>query len=122
VALAEEGWTSGPIVSAVAHRYLDELFAGADAPDTLVLGCTHFPVLADTLREAVGPSVTIVDSAQTAAASLETLLKEKNLLNTQGRGELQLCATDGPERFALVGARFLDEAILTDDVELVDLA
>ena len=73
VALAEEGWTEGPVVDAVAHRYLDDLFgpaAGAAAPDTLVLGCTHFPVLAPALRAMLGPRVAIVDSAETTAAAL----------------------------------------------------
>ena len=57
VALAEEGWTDGPIVEGVIHRYLDDVFvAGAAAahPDTLVLGCTHFPVLAPALRKVLG--------------------------------------------------------------------
>ena len=70
VALAEEGWTDGPIVEGVIHRYLDDVFvAGAtDAhPDTLVLGCTHFPVLAPTLRKVLGNGIAIVDSAATTA-------------------------------------------------------
>ncbi len=50
VALAEEGWTQGPVAEAVAHRYLDPIFDVADSPDCLVLGCTHFPALIDAIR------------------------------------------------------------------------
>ncbi|MET0840864.1 MAG: glutamate racemase, partial [Methyloceanibacter sp.] len=71
VALAEEGWIDGPVVAGVVQRYLDDIFvAGAVEahPDTLVLGCTHFPVLAPAIASVIGPAVTIVDSAATTAA------------------------------------------------------
>ena len=126
VALAEEGWTDGPIVQAIVHRYLDEVFvAGAVAshPDTLVLGCTHFPVLAPELRAALGPDVAIVDSAATTAAALEGVLRSRKLLRTRtAGGRLTLLATDGPERFARVGAVFLGRPLAAADVEIVDLA
>lgn len=121
VALAEEGMTSGSIAEAVAHWYLDELLA-QQHPDTLVLGCTHFPVLADVLRSVTGPEVALVDSAATTAIALERILIREALLNP-GRlpGGLQFLATDGPERFARVGSLFLHEPISTRDVRLVDL-
>ena len=77
VALAEEGWTDGPVVEGVIHRYLDDVFVpgdAADGPDTLLLGCTHFPVLAPALARVLGPGVVIVDSAATTAPSLEQAL------------------------------------------------
>ncbi len=71
VAMAEEGWVDGPIAEAVARRYLQPMFAGAAVaagiPDTLVLGCTHFPVLVSTLRAVLPAGVTIVDSAASVA-------------------------------------------------------
>ncbi len=70
VAMAEEGWTQGPIVEAVAHRYLDPIFSARGAPDTLVLGCTHFPVLAAAIRAVLPPQVRVVDSAATTAAAV----------------------------------------------------
>jgi glutamate racemase len=122
VALAEEGWVDGPVVEAVAHRYLDPAFAAADAPDTLVLGCTHFPALAGALRAVVGPDVAIVDSAATTAEAVETLLAERGRTPRASRpGRLTLLATDGPERFARVSAVF-GIPVRADDVELVDLA
>jgi len=125
VALAEEGWTEGPVVEAVVHRYLDDLFApsqGGAHPDTLVLGCTHFPVLAPAIRAVLGPQVAIVDSAETTAAALADVLARAGLRATgPGPGRVGLLATDGPERFARVGGMFLGRAIAPADVEIVDL-
>jgi glutamate racemase len=125
VALAEEGWVDGPIVEAIAHRYLDDVFVdGDDAahPDTLLLGCTHFPVLAPALKRVLEPTVAIVDSAATTAAALEQALVERGLARPADRaGAVQLLATDGAERFARVGAVFLGRPMQAADVEIVDL-
>jgi glutamate racemase len=123
VALAEEGLTTGPIVEAVAHHYLDGMFSGANRPDTLVLGCTHFPVLAGSIARVIGGEVSIVDSALTTAASLENELRRAALQNESvGRvGSVRLLATDGRERFASVGSIFLGAALRPEDVEIVDL-
>jgi glutamate racemase len=133
VAMAEEGWTRGPIAEAVARRYLDPIFCASDAPDTLVLGCTHFPILSDAIRSVLPPSVRIVDSAATvAAAVLRQLtpvrreshprgagaLRDKGF---KGRGCVSWLATDGAERFARVGSRFLGEALRADAVAIIDL-
>lgn len=121
VALAEEGWCGGPVVEAVAHEYLDDLFRDP-AIDTLLLGCTHFPVLAETLGKVVGKDVVIVDSAQTTATALEQELQRLGLARQDGvAGRPVLLATDGPERFARVGSLFLAEAFDASQVELVDL-
>ena len=125
VALAEEGWTEGPVVEAVAHRYLDELFAAgaAGGPDTLVLGCTHFPVLAAAIRRVVGDGVAIVDSAVTTAAALVAVLEGAGLRRAggSGGGAVGLLATDSAERFARVGGTFLGRPLAPADVEVVDL-
>lgn len=121
VSLAEEGWTDGPIVEAVAHRYLDEMFAAEPTIDTLLLGCTHFPVLIDALRKVVGASVAIVDSAATTALELSQQLRAANLESNAVTGRVFLLATDGAERFARVGSQFLGEPVALSDVEIVDL-
>jgi glutamate racemase len=121
VSLAEEGWTEGPIVEAIAHRYLDEVLREHPDADTLLLGCTHFPVLIDALRRVVGPSVAIVDSAATTAAELAAQLRAMQLERHEGRRRISLLATDGPERFARIGSGFLGETVTADDVEIVDL-
>jgi glutamate racemase len=120
VAMAEEGWTQGPIVEAVAHRYLDPLFSCDDPPDALVLGCTHFPVLAPALRRVLPPSVCIVDSAATTAAAVQRQVAAGAAPGAV-RGAVRWLATDGAERFARVGSIFLGEALRADAVEIIDL-
>ena len=84
VALAEEGWTDGAIAEAIAHRYVDELFRNDPQIDTLLLGCTHFPVLASALRAVIGSTVTIVDSAETTARAVQAELQDRGLLRAGG--------------------------------------
>jgi len=126
VALAEEGLNEGSIADDIASHYLKPMFSsagtGTTPPDTLVLGCTHFPMLAGAIRRAVGPNVQIVDSAETTAASVDAQLRKAGLARTEaGAGTVRLLATDGRERFAKVGSRFLKRSISPDEVELVDL-
>ena len=123
VALAEEGWTEGAIAEAIAHRYVDELFRNDPLIDTLLLGCTHFPVLAEALRAVIGSSVTIVDSAETTAKAVHAELLDRGLLRPAGEAMPPILqATDSPERFARVGSRFLGEAFDAARVELVDIS
>jgi len=124
VALAEEGWTDSPATRGAAEHYLGALFKGPKAPDTLVLGCTHFPVLADAIRAVIGGAVSLVDSAETTAGAVaETLVNASLASETQASDAhaVQFFATDSPERFARVGAVFLGRAIDPASVELVDL-
>ena len=120
VALAEEGLTHGAIVELVAKRYLDPLLVGP-SPECLVLGCTHFPVLKNTIAHIAGPGVKLVDSAETTALAAERLLHDRNLARASGARTLRFLATDAPERFARVGEIFLGAKIAATDVELVDL-
>ena len=124
VALAEEGLCRGPIAESVARHYLEPLFnarAGGSRPDTLVLGCTHFPMLAEVIRAAAGPDVSIVDSAETTARYVRQTLESRNLAARHGEGSLRLLATDAGDRFARIGGRFLERPIRPHEVELVDL-
>ncbi len=123
VALAEEGWTSGPVAEAVAHRYLDPVFAADDAPDTLVLGCTHFPILTAAIRSVIPPDVRIVDSAATTAQTLAARMAAEPVHRgaPPGPGRITWLATDDAERFARVGGRFLGQPLSADAVEVIDL-
>jgi glutamate racemase len=126
VALAEEGWTDGIVARAAAAQYLSPLFAAQrdSRPDTLVLGCTHFPILRTIIGEIVGAQVQIVDSAVTTARAACQLLGAAGLLrgaDRPGRPALRLLATDGAERFATIGSRFLGRPISPSDVELIDI-
>ena len=128
VALAEEGWVDGPVPSAVAETYVADLVAptGSDeqlAHDTLVLGCTHFPVLREVIAAVAGPRVALVDSAATTADVVAARLHDAGLVAPPrtSPAPLTLLATDGPERFAHVGARFLGLPLRASDIEVVDL-
>jgi glutamate racemase len=124
VALAEEGLCRGPIAESVARHYLEPLFNAppeASRPDTLVLGCTHFPMLVEAIRAVAGSHVGIVDSAETTARYVRQTLESQNLAARDGGGSLRLLATDAADRFARIGGRFLERPIRPHEVELVDL-
>jgi glutamate racemase len=124
VALAEEGLCRGPIAESVARHYLEPLFTprpGASTPDTLVLGCTHFPVLTEAIRAVAGREVAIVDSASTTARHVRGMLESRQLAASGGEGRVRLLATDAAERFARIGAHFLARPIGPHEIELVDL-
>jgi glutamate racemase len=124
VAMAEEGWTEGAIAESVSRRYLEPLFdRGAASPDTLVLGCTHFPVLAQAIRAVLPPQVRVVDSAVTTAAAVRGRLLQVQGAAAPGAasGAVTWLATDGAARFARVGSIFLGEPLLAESVEIVDL-
>jgi glutamate racemase len=124
VPLAEEGWTDDAIAEAVARRYLTQLFARDPSIDTLVLGCTHYPLLAGVLGRAAddlaGHHVAIVDSANAMAQSARQALAlapdDENRREPPGR--LHCFATD-TSRLDEIAARFLGET--PDGFELVDL-
>jgi glutamate racemase len=88
----------------------------------VILGCTHFPLLAAEIRAALGPEASIVDSASATARAVTALLARQRLGRTADRPEeLRLLVTDGAARFARLGARFLGEPVALTDVEVVDL-
>ncbi|MDX1454121.1 MAG: glutamate racemase [Gammaproteobacteria bacterium] len=117
VALAEEGWTDGDIVTAILRRYLDPLFA-APAADTLVLGCTHFPVLGDSIRAVVPDNVKLVDSAATTASVVAAALRQRAVEESAGQHFL---VTDNVERFRQSALQFLGRELAPESIELVDI-
>ncbi len=120
VALAEEGWQNGPIATAIVERYIAEL--PSKTPDAVILGCTHFPILAEPIAAAFPDGTAIVDSASTTAQVVAAALAEGALMNPNNApGRLELLATDGATRFARVGGQFLGESLTPDDVSIVDI-
>ena len=104
VSLAEEGWTKGPIAEMVAQRYLSNFTTN---PDTVILGCTHYPMLKETIQTVL-PRVTLIDSAEATARALAIRLKNSALLTTQGGiGDRRFIVTDNKDRFLRNGASFL---------------
>lgn len=115
----------GPIVEGIASRYLGDLFSPGrpDRPDTLVLGCTHFPLFREALRHVVGDDVRIVDSAETAAVAVENRLRELGLLRGEDApGSHRFMTTDNVLRFIRTGSLFLGHPLKSAEVSLVDLS
>ncbi|MBZ0121874.1 MAG: glutamate racemase [Sandaracinaceae bacterium] len=123
VPLVEEGWLDGEVPHLVARRYLEPLVAAGI--DTLILGCTHYPLLAPVIAEEAerlaGQPIAVVDSALATALELARLLSERELSVTHGPGSLKILVTDLPGRFAEVAARFLGHDVEGLDVQQIDL-
>ncbi|WP_225410737.1 glutamate racemase [Stigmatella hybrida] len=119
VPLAEEGWTQGDVPALVAREYLADF--AREGVDTLVLGCTHYPLLKDVIAQVVGPRVALVDSAEATAEAVAALLERTQELAPPGGVPAHgYFVTDVPERFVEVGARFLGRPIAS--AEQVDLS
>ncbi len=122
VALAEEGWHDGTIAGAIVRRYLAGLDEKPGKADSVILGCTHFPLLRGAIADVFDSDVSIVDSTGTTAIAARELLASLSLGNTRAAaGSLMLQATDSAARFARVGGRFLGEELVAEDISLVDL-
>jgi len=126
VPLVEEGWVDHAVTEQVAKIYLAEAFAdGFHDADTLVLGCTHYPLLKPLLKRVTPGHVNIVDSAESTAHAVATHLKQLLPLPAQDQGErratprFRFFATDSADKFKRLGARFLGHPI--DSVQHVDL-
>src|ERR1700726_4831972 len=125
VPLVEEGWVEHSVTQQVARIYLEEAFAdGFRYADTLVLGCTHYPLLKPLLQGVAPEDVSIVDSAESTARAVASRLRQ--LVPATGDSEerrslprMKFFATDSVEKFRRLGGRFLGRAI--DDVTHVDL-
>lgn len=124
VALAEEGWTEGPLVESVVREYLQPLLEERkhDGLDCVVLGCTHFPLLRNAIARVAGINVQVVDPSEPVAEAVAVTLQAQNLMRSGGADAgTRFLATDDVERFARVGGRFLGGRIEAADVERVDL-
>jgi glutamate racemase len=106
VPLAEEGWIDHKVTELVAKEYLFPL--KLEKIDTLILGCTHYPVLRSAIGSAVDPSVTLIDSGDATAAEVSRALDENALRNqSTQRPNLQFFVSDLPSKFTEIGERFL---------------
>lgn len=117
VPLAEEGWTHGDIPLSVARAYLEPLLQ--QGIDTLVLGCTHYPLLKDVIAQAAGDGITLVDSAEETAVVVQHTLEGMELLGLSPLiPQFRFFVTDAPEMFMQVGQRFLGHDL--QETEWVD--
>lgn len=108
VALAEEGWTEGQVARLTAERYLEPLMHRGI--DTLVLGCTHYPLLKPLLAE-IADGVSLIDSAEATANALARALEDAQLARTQGESTARYYVTDDADRFRDLAERFLGSSI-----------
>jgi len=107
VPFIEEGWLDHPALKSVLREYLKPLLD--KGIDTLVLGCTHYPLLIPVLKRMLGHKVRLVDSASTCAAQVKALLEKENLLRTaKAKPSLELFLTDHSEQAENLARRFLD--------------
>ena len=109
VPLVEEGWTSHPITRSVAEEYLRELRNGD--LESLILGCTHYPLLAPMIADLMGPTVRLVDSGAEAARATARLLQERGQLAGAGTPAHRFYLSDEPRNFGRVAETFLGASI-----------
>jgi len=109
VPLAEEGWTDNAVARETARLYLEPIVR--ERIDTLVLGCTHYPILSGVIAQVMGTEVTLVDSAVPVADEVGARLRAQGRDPGAGGGTRRFFVTDSWERFLEVGARFLGHPI-----------
>lgn len=110
VPLAEEGWVDHPVTHMVAREYLLPL--RREGIDTLILGCTHYPILRETIAAVMEGGVTLIDSGEAAALEVVRVLEEAGLRNPSSeRPNLQFHVSDIPSKFGELGERFLGHTL-----------
>ncbi len=110
VQLAEDGWTDNKIAKLVAEEYLNEF--NKSGIDTLILGCTHYPILKNTIKKVLGKKITLVDSGEETAKKVKDILIKEAILNPSKKsGKHEFYATDFPLKFKEISERFLGKKI-----------
>lgn len=122
VPLVEEGWTSGEIPRLAVARYLEGLPPNVD---TVVMGCTHYPLLRPVLRAALPEHIALVDGAEATALEVAELLEARGLARRASTPPTppvhRLLVTDAPEQLARLAPAFLGEDVAPGSVELIDV-
>ncbi len=123
VPLVEEGWTQHPVTAEVIRIYLDELLHqaahGGMSPDTLVLGCTHYPLLRPLIAKAVPAGMHVIDSAEATAEAAARVFGQHCEDCAAPNDQIRCFATDSVDKFERLGSRFLERPV--GKVNLVDL-
>jgi glutamate racemase len=109
VPLVEEGWLDNEVVDKTVESYLSGL--KRSGIDTLILGCTHYPLLKKAIRRFMGRGVQLVDSAEETANEVSAVLRRRSLERERGKNAASFFVTDVPDRFIKVGRRFLGEKV-----------
>lgn len=110
VPLAEEGWTDHKATKLIAEEYLKEL--RSKNIDTLILGCTHYPILRDVIQEVIGENVVLIDSGAAASVDVENYLSGRGLRNKSSQlGDHEYYVSDIPQKFKQIAERFLGREV-----------
>lgn len=109
VSLVEENWVDQSETDSIAQKYLTPLLQ--HKIDTLILGCTHYPLLSSVIQKIVGPEVTLIDSAQSTASVCHQMILEKNLASAKDSSQSRFFVTDEPERIQKMAEKFLGHPI-----------
>lgn len=118
VPIVEEGWSNTEMAVLTAREYLKE-FDGTDI-DTLIMGCTHYPILHDTIKKVIGEKVNLINPAVETALRLKALLEKENLLNDEGlKYKHKFFVSDLPDRFQKIGEDFLNQPL--DGLSVVEI-
>jgi len=117
VPLAEEGWTNNHIANEVLKIYLED-FRNKDM-DSLILGCTHYPLFKDRISQILGKELSIIDSAESISKLTREVLKKHQMLRNGSRGQFHCYVSDKPQRFKLLAERFLGNKL--NRVEIVSI-
>ncbi|MDR1511702.1 MAG: glutamate racemase [Endomicrobium sp.] len=119
VPLVEEGWNDNEIADSIVKKYVEPLLE--KQIDTLVLGCTHYPLLRNILKKNVGEKITLIDSAKATAREVRNVLNKKYLFaNLRNKNFLKFYVSDNPNKLKIIGSRFFSKKIF--DVKKIEMS
>ena len=117
VPLVEENWLDDDVTRAVAAKYLEEI--KQKDIDTLILGCTHYPLLTKVIKKIFRSGINIIDSSLSVSNEVRTFLETRKIANNRGnKGKLRVFVTDDSTSFRQISRIFLDTKIIVDKIEL----
>ena len=117
VPIIEEGWADTEVAHLITKEYLKELLE--QDIDSLVLGCTHYPILKRTIGDIVGEQIKLVNPAKETAKDLSIILEKENILRLSGDASYEYYVSDIPDRFMNIGQQFIKRNM--DDVKKIDI-
>ena len=109
VPLAEEGWVEGDVPLAIAKSYLQPL--QKSKVDTVILGCTHYPLLKRIIRDILGGDINLVDSGEATADVVKSIIVKNNYASDNQHGGIHCFVTDAPDSFDALADRFVHASI-----------
>ena len=111
VPIVEEGMLSGEITNLILKSYLEDIIR--HEVDTLILGCTHYPLLHNSIRSVVGEGIKLIDSGRETAQAVQKVLLQSKITNSGEKNDDQFYVSDIPQKFEEIGTRFLEEPLIS---------